>query len=160
MNPSSHNRQAGSLLFEVLIAITLLTIGILSFLESFVSNWRAIRFIQEADAASAALETVAEELATVNLADVYASYNGRLSDVPELKKADGTPASVTVTCFVDETQLPAALRVVDDIDGGGGLGTLDASGTYRILPVQLTLTYEGVSGPMTSELYTSLYSDE
>lgn len=152
-------REAGAFLLELILAMTLLSVGVLSFLGSFVANHRAVGTIQGLDRASFALATTAERIAATDLEDVYDAFHGVSIDVPELRSPTGGAAQIVVRCHVDETAIPAAFGPVEDIDGDPGQQTSDASSTYRILPVQLTLTYDTFYGPETREVYTILFAD-
>ncbi len=88
-----------------------------------------------------ALENVSEFLRNGDFGTLYATYHGTNVEVPELEDPGGGPAKVTITCYVDETTLPAEFGPVLDLDGKGGLATTDCSATYRLLPIELSIRY-------------------
>ena len=69
----------------------------------------------------------------------YLPRNERRSS--RTRRSPGGAAKVTITCYVDETTLPAEFGPVLDLDGNGGLATTDCSATYKLLPVELIVTY-------------------
>ncbi|MCZ6793431.1 MAG: hypothetical protein O7J95_07440 [Planctomycetota bacterium] len=159
MRKSTAERQSGALLFEITLALAMLTVGVLAFLSSFFTNYRAVQTINEMDTASVALASVAEEITGVPLADVFANYNGQLIPVTGLKGADGLDANIQVICHVDEGSIPAAFGPVVDIDGDPGSVNANASASYDLLPVELSLTYATSQGLETQEVFIVLYAD-
>lgn len=160
MRKPTLDRQSGSIFFEIALAIALLTVGILAFLNSFLINYRAVQTIMDMDAASASLASVAEELSAMELEMVHSTFNGKSIPVPELLGPDGQAAVIRVICHVSEGSIPPEFGPVADIDGSVSRITADASTTYKILPVELTLTYVSFDGLETREMYMILYSDK
>ena len=150
------NRESGSLLLEMMIALTVLTVGLLGFFTSFMSNIKVSTQVKGRDDVRVALENAAELLRSANFATVYATYNNASLPVPGLYGAGGTTAAVQITCYTNETAIPPEFGPVLDLDGVAGLTNTDCSTTYKLLPVRLTLTYATDYGTDTRNLYLLL----
>lgn len=155
------DREAGSLLVELVISMSILSVGLLGFLLSFSSNSKASRDVGDVDDVRIAMDNIAEALRAAPFDQVYATYNGTSIPVEHLAGPYGTSAaSVSVKCHVDETQLSPEFGPIYDIDGAGGLQTKNCSTTYKILPVQLTVSYATANnGVLTRNSYIVLYDD-
>jgi len=151
-----NNRLEGWLLIEAMIALTVLTVGVLGFLFSFHANFRATRELGNRDLAQVAMESAAENLKAADFGTLYDNYKGATFPAPDLIQPDGNPAKVTVSFDVNETALPGEYGPLEDIDGDGVLNTVDASTTYILLPTRLTLTYLMSYGPETKTMYLVL----
>lgn len=148
-----HDRESGWLLIEAMIALTVLTVGVLGFLFSFQANFRATREMGNRDQAQAALETAVETLQSGNFSTLYDNFNNVQLPAPGLLAVDGNPATVRVQFDVNEPTLPAQYGPVADIDGDGAMTNPDCSNSYVILPARLTLTYQMSYGPETKTLF-------
>ncbi len=146
----------GWILVEVMIALTVLTVGVLGFMISFQANFRATREMGYRDLAQASLETAAEELGAEDFATVYAAYQGSTFAAPGLVGPDGNPALVRVNFEVNETTLAAGYGPVADIDGDGAKNTTNASASYVLLPTRLSLSYQMSYGIETKVMYLVL----
>lgn len=159
MNQTTH-RESGVLLVELMIAIAILSIGLLAFFSSFATNFRAGRDLTERDEVRVALENVTEALRNTNFSEIHNDYNGAALEAPYLEgDTYGYPAAVQVTCYVNEKAIPPEFGPVLDIDGTGGLSNTDASADYKLLPVQLTLTYGTTNGTETRNLFLVIGED-
>ena len=148
------SRAGGALLLEVVVAMSLLLIGILGLMTTFASNYSATRGVMEKDEARAALENITEILRGSNFTSLYGDYDGATLEVPYLQgTTSGNPATVAVRCHVNERAMPAEFGPVLDIDGSGALENPDCRANYEILPVQLTLSYATKYGAQTRDLY-------
>ena len=154
------NRESGSLLLEMLIALTLLTVGLLGYLSSFASCFSLSEDVSEYEKARIALENVSETLRTSDFESVYANYNWALLDVPGLESGyyvgSNVNAFVIVICYTNETFLPAEFGPLLDINGTGGLQTVDCSTTYKLLPVRLFLMFTVGNTPRFLDWYMVL----
>jgi hypothetical protein len=147
-------REGGALLLEVVVAMSLLLVGILGLMTTFASNYSATRGVMEKDEARAALENITEILRGSNFTTLYDDYDGATLEVPYLEgTTSGNPATVSVRCHVNERAMPAEFGPVLDIDGSGALENADCRANYEILPVQLTLSYATKYGAETRDLY-------
>ena len=74
-------------------------------------------------------------------------------------RPDGNAAVVSITCFVDEANIPAQFGPIADLDGVPGTVSNDVSASYEILPVRLQLSVGTQQGTQTRELYLVLDGD-
>jgi Tfp pilus assembly protein PilW len=158
-NGRTDSREQGVLLVELMVALALLTTGLLAFFVSFTSNFRAAQDLTERDEVRVALENVTETLRASPFSEIYNNFHGAVLEAPYLVAPDGTNATCTVRCYVDETALPAAFGPVLDLDGSGGLTTMDCKDSYKLLPVRLTLNYATTYGPETRDLFLVIGDD-
>jgi type II secretory pathway pseudopilin PulG len=151
-------RDAGWLLLELVIAITVLTVGVLGFLFSFQTNFRATQELGSHDQAQVAMETAVEALRASDFAGLYTKYQGYAFPVPGLAGPDGSPASVKVLFYANEAALPAEFGPLVDIDGDGKRTNTNASANYVLLPARLTLDYQMSYGNESKSQYVILGS--
>ena len=135
------DRESAFSLIELVVALTFITLGILGVFSVFFVNSVASQSTGQRDEMRVALENVSELVRFADFKTLYATYHGTNVEVPELEDPGGGPAKVTITCYVDETTLPAEFGPVLDLDGKGGLATTDCSATYRLLPIELSISY-------------------
>lgn len=135
------DRESAFSLIELVVALTFITLGIVGVFSVFFVNSVASQSTGQRDEMRVALENVSELVRFADFKTLYATYHGTNVEVPELEDPGGGPAKVTITCYVDETTLPAEFGPVLDLDGKGGLATTDCSATYKLLPVELSVTY-------------------
>jgi len=148
------NRKGGFALLELMIAMTLLTVGILGILLSMGQCFRGNEAsLREDDATVAFMETL-ERLRTQNLAELYSKYQGKTIPARNLISDSGNLAMVRVNFFVNETTLPAEFGALWDLDGDGELSNPNVSGSYYLLPTRLDLFYQGVDGYHARSLWT------
>ena len=147
------DREFGWMLVEVMIALTVLTVGVLGFLFSFQANFRATREMGSRDQAQVALESALETLQAANFSTLYATYQNTTLPAPGLTAPDGTPAVVRIQFDVNEPALPAQYGPVADIDGDGAKTTVNASTSYVLLPTRVTLDFEMSYGPESKTLF-------
>lgn len=132
-------RETGSLLLEVMIAISVLAVGILGFLSAFMANARASDEVREKDQARVQLENVIERLRHEDFDTLYANYNYMWVEVPGLEWYGGTTAMCYVSFYTDETYVPYIFGPITDIDGDPSTVNYDCSTSYEVLPARLIL---------------------
>jgi hypothetical protein len=159
MSKTTMDRQAGALLIDAVLGLTVLTIGILSFFFVFQMTFRATSDVGVEDQAGAAIENAAETLKTADFATLYATYQGARLPALDVIAPDGSPATVQVDFDVNEAALPPEYGPVVDIDGDGALDTANASGHYVLLPARLTLDYGMSYGAEQKVLFLVLAED-
>lgn len=166
-------REAGHLLLEMMIALTILSVGVMGFLFASQANLKASRDISTNDLVAANFANAVETLESADFLSLFSTYNNTTipnstnqlaagdTTIGELVDETGSPAQVYVSFDVDETTLPAAYGPVADLDGDGAMNTADitAAGTYYLLPARLTLTYVTASGVETRQMYVLFSAD-
>ena len=158
-NHSRARQEAGYLLVEVAVALSLLTVGILAFMNSYITNYRAFSTVSELDEVHMAFEMVAETLVDESPQDVYNNFDGANIAVPNLEAPGGGEAQLEIDCFIDENSIPAEFGGVVDIYGNPGTPVAGPLANLKILPVRLRVTYATYYGPQTRALYVVLGSD-
>jgi len=120
-------RQEGFMMVELVIAMSILLIGLLGFCGAFTSNFKATNDVKTRDQISVDLKKTAETLRSADFNTLYFAYNSK------------TINGVTVTCYIDESAIPSQFGVTD-IDGN--TSTINKNVTsYRVLPVRLSKTF-------------------
>ena len=138
--------EQGYSLLELAISLSVLTVGLLAFVMSLGESARGNRSVLDEDEATFAFAQVIETLRGTNFVDLYNNFDGQDFPAGSLQQEGGTQANIRVNFFVDETNLPAEFGPLADLDGDGALTNANVSGSYQILPAQLTLNYEGPRG--------------
>ncbi len=154
---NGRSRQRGSLLVEASITLLLLTVGILQFMGSFQSNFRATRDIGVQDQGYAALDRVVEVLRNATFNTLYNTYNNAHLEAPGLVAPGGSGTAYVLVQFdVNETTLSSLYGPVADLNGDGLKTNTNVSTTYQLLPTHLTLSYQMSYGTETKQLYLVL----
>jgi hypothetical protein len=152
-------RRSGALLLDALMGLTVLTIGVLSYLFALQTSFRSTRDIGVEDQVGAALENAVETLKTAGFSTLYATYQGASLPATDVIAPSGAPATVRVDFDVNETALAAEYGPVADIDGDGAKATINASASYILLPTRLTLDYQMSYGAERKVIYLVLRDD-
>jgi Tfp pilus assembly protein PilV len=154
--PGGSGRRQGWLLIEAMIALTVLTVGVLGFMFSFQANFRATREISSRDVAQVAMDSAIETLRSGNFSTLYATYQNYQFPTTGLQATSSGPPVVTVVFHVNETTLPTEYGPLWDINGDGAKTSTNCSTNYILLPARLTLTYQMSFGPETKTVYLVL----
>lgn len=149
----TENRRQGGSLVEVVMGLTILTVGLLSIMVSLLSAHSSVRSTALEDQAWLALEDTREQMRGWDFSRLYADFDGRQFKTEQLRGSSGDPGIIEVTCYVNELTVPAVFGRIADLDGVGGLETADCSTSYKLLPVELSLTWEGDDGEQTREYF-------
>lgn len=150
------NASAGTLLLELMISLSVITVGLLAFLSSFGSHFRAQEETGRRDVALATLENVSELVRNSPFTSLYDDFHNASLEAPGLVAPGGGPAAINIVCITDETNLPPEYSFLLDLDGSGALDNNDTSADYELLPMRLSLTYDTAGGPETRELFLLL----
>jgi len=143
-------------MIELVIALSVIAVGVLAFVSSFSANLRANNVSSRQDVAMAALENATEALRNSDFGELYNDFDGAALEAPGLEDPYGGTASIGVECFVDELNLPAEFGPLQDLDGSGGLESNDVSTGYQLLPIRLTLDYAVSYGTETRQVFMVL----
>ncbi len=151
-------RESGSMLLEAVIAISVITIGLLGFFSTFYSTVRASGELAEEDEVRVALENLVETLRNENFSTLYADYNCRWVQVPTLRWYGGDPAWAYVMFYVNEASLPSSFGPLSDIDGSPSSTSTDCSTSYKLLPTRILLYYypQNASSYKVYQLFVTL----
>ena len=155
--PAFHRRDdVGTLLLELVISMTVVTVGLLSILSSFGAHFRAQEETGRRDTALAALENVAELVRNSPFESLYDDFHDASLEAPGLEAPAGGPAAIDIVCLTDETNLPVEFGFLLDLDGSGALDNNDTSLAYELMPLHLSLSYATTSGVETRDLFLVL----
>lgn len=180
--PSS---ASGFTLVEVAAAALLLLVAVSGLAGSVLAVVELGRANDEAALADAAARRMAEELADVTFAEIFARFNAEPADDPDgigtapgaafdveglTPRADDPDGRVGIIEFPVDPAAPGVLRedVVDDdlgmprdLNGDAGFSStvfdsLDHSSDYRLLPVTVRVEWTGISGDQFLEIHQLL----
>ena len=169
--------RAGALAVELMLAITVMVIGVGATLGSISSFARLEESNRESMQATLAARRVLERLQNETFRQVFALYNDDPADDPP-----GAPGAGFAVAGLDSQEGDAdglAGRVVfpvdpntpgilfenfvspddgfpRDLDGDGAIDVVDHSTDYEILPVRVRIEWRGASGNRALELQTVL----
>jgi Tfp pilus assembly protein PilV len=147
-----NDRDRGALLLELLIALGVLVVGILAYLSSFASSFRASQVVFAQDEAQIALENVAEMLRNQPIEDVLSNFNGTSMNVGAREGYEGRATTCAIRCYTDMAAMPDEFGPVYVVNGSGG--------APAILPVRLSVKFTTSDGVRTHDLYIVLGSTE
>lgn len=165
------NSRAGFTILEVVIASSLMVVGVAALSGSILSGTRLSNSKQESAIAHNAVRATIETLQGETFADVYARYNADPADDPggagtapgpnfavrglttQVGDADGFVGNIQFpdldlgggALALREDVADAALGMPRDLNGDGVTDALDHSGDYIVLPVRITLQWRGKS---------------
>ncbi len=167
-------RPAGVTLVELVVALAVLAIAVLALLSAIYQSNLLGQATRERTVAYNAARQQIELIRGLPVHEVYGRYNADPGDDPGGKGAAPGPefdvpglaarpgARVGRISF-PEAGVPPSLRedVCDasfgmprgrDLNRDGRIDALPRAGDYRILPMRITLTWEGVSGRQRLEM--------
>src|SRR5262245_51337963 len=125
MDPMDRRRARGSLLLEVMITLTILTLGIVGVLSAIRTNYRVTRDLASQDQAHFAFETAINTLRATPFASLCTTLQDSVLTVPWDTLNCGAAAQVQVHFDTNERTLPAEYGPVVDLDGDGLMSTIN-----------------------------------
>lgn len=156
-------QDEGFSLLEATLSTTILAVGLLSLWGTIVygsrSNLAAEQKKKAVDAAAARIEFLKAQPFS-RLVEDYGAGNGTGADrfaVPALS-SDTSVASGQILLYLDETNPTgeAGLGLPRDLNGDGDSTDDDVTGSYRLVPVKVVVSWEGSFGPQQVEVRTLL----
>ena len=173
--------RSGITLLEVMVALTVLVIGLVASMQAMVALERAQERTREVGRATQYARQLIERIQAEAFAEAFRRYNGDPTDDPggagtapgcnfavpgltaRANDPDGLPGEVI---FPTPPGLPGNLResIVDtkcgmprDLNGDGVIDSVtNCSTTYKILPVRVRVRWTGAAGPAEIELHSML----
>jgi type II secretory pathway pseudopilin PulG len=164
--------RRGLTLLELVVALGVLTVGLLGFLQSIVYAMNLARAQREIAVASEAGRRAMENMRGATFGQVFKLYNVDPNDDPGgagtgpganiavagLRPlpgdADGAVGQITFPSRTAGTSVALRENVVDtdfgtprDLNGDGVIDTADHTNDYRILPVMVRFDWLGATGP-------------
>lgn len=170
--------RSGSGFLELLIAISVVAVGLLAYSRSMVDSVDLAEANRETTVATAAAQRMVERLYAMEAAQVLALYNGDPTDDPagagsapgsgfaveglavRAGDADGLAGEIvfpldgggTLREDLDE----ATFRMPRDLDLDGAVDGADRGADYELLPVCVRVGWHGASGERQVEIRTIL----
>ncbi len=155
------------------VSLVILVVAVGGLLAVVFSALRLSQSNESTRAADQAVRAILEGLNTLPFEEAYAAFNSDNADDPPSKAAFQALLRVNDPVLADQkgraatarVLLPAEMRedLVDpafglprDLDGDGGLDSLDHSGDYRLLPLRVRLEWNAASGSQVLEVATLL----
>lgn len=169
--------RAGLSMIEVLVGMTLLTIGLLGYLQVLVGAVATSQLNREQTRALEAAREVMERLQATPRAEIFASFNSEPADDPggpgtapgagfavngldpQRGDADGLPGEIVfpeVAGELREDVVDPTLSMPRDLNGDGFIDALDHAADWRSLPVLVRVRWRGRSGDAQIDLRTML----
>jgi len=164
-------RKGGFTLVDLMVAATLLVLGLGSLSGTVVAALEVARANEERSRASDAARAMAERLQGTTFRQVFATYNRDATDDPEGEGTapghgfainglrpfngddDGLPGRIDFPVLADtgpgvlrEDADDPALGLPRDLNGDSDVDALDHTDDYILLPVTITVEWRGVSG--------------
>jgi prepilin-type N-terminal cleavage/methylation domain-containing protein len=149
IHPHTRLRLPGFTLIEVVIALSLLTVGFLGFASFFVVNARSYDNIREEALVLHALRQTAERIRGAPFARIASTYQGYAFAIDEIH------ATGQVRLFLNETDGSAAamaLGLPRDLNGDGLANSPDVSASYLLCPLRIEVAWSNPRGPQVRTL--------
>jgi len=152
--------EQGWTLLELMFALVLLAVGVVSFMLALSSSMRLATASREKDLAVSGARRIIEEMrSSASFSSIFSTYDDHDFDVEGLKPrpgdADGHVGKVTIAnsgSELHEDVTDADFGLPRDLNGDGSTDSNDHSGDYKILPVTVTIEWAGVAGDARFEL--------
>ncbi|MHC4469687.1 MAG: type IV pilus modification PilV family protein [Planctomycetota bacterium] len=152
--------EAGFTTIEAGIAMTVLAVALLALWGTLVYTSRSNLAAEQKLKAISAAEAKIEELKSQPFEKLIAEYgpmgvNGNEFTVPGMSEDSEAGTGKIVFC-VDETAAFGDDGLPLDLNGDGDSTDKDVSATYEILPVMITVQWDGVLGAQSIEMRSIL----
>jgi hypothetical protein len=168
--------SAGFSIVEILIAATVFMLVSGAVVTTLVASNALNATNRETVLAAQAAESLVEELKSTPFNEVFARYNSTVDDDPAVGASPGygfavaglSPRTDDPDGIVGQIDFPgdgvelrediadADLGLPRDMDRDGVVDDQDKAASYRILPVRVTLAWNGPNGNRTFQLVTVL----
>lgn len=165
-----------------MIAIAVMSVGLLGFTQAMVTALRAQLLARQQSIATEAARRQIEIMGATQFTEVFRRFNATSTDDPggivvpganfavpgltaQVGDADGLPGEVifpvdaTAPSVLREDLVDSSLGTPLDLDVDGALDGADHSGNYRMLPVVVIVRWRGAAGQGQIQLETILGED-
>ncbi|MCY3004091.1 MAG: prepilin-type N-terminal cleavage/methylation domain-containing protein [Planctomycetota bacterium] len=179
---ASTRRRRGFSLLELMIAISVMSVGLLGFTQAMVTALRAQLLARQQAIATEAARRQIEIMGSTQFSEVFRRFNGATVDDPagvvvpganfavpgltaQVGDADGMAGEVL---FPVDSVAPEELRediantalgTPLDLDVDGAVDGVDHSNDYQMLPVVVIVRWRGAAGEGQIQLETILGED-
>ena len=176
--PRAGERRArgGHTLFELTLAVMFMTFSMGAIVSSLTGSMSLSRANHETSLALDAAQSTLEEIRSTEFSEIFARYNADPGDDPvgtttsmsfavagldaQRNDPDGLVGRVTFPgdgVTLRENVFNVEMGMPRDLNGDGD-SLDDASLDYTIIPVQVTVEWEGAGGNQSLELHTTIAS--
>jgi type II secretory pathway pseudopilin PulG len=169
-SPRTVSREIAITLVEVLVSLSVLTVGFLSLVATIAQNSRLQRVTHEKHIAVAGAESILEDLRRSDFREILDDFGpsgtpGPGFDLVGLNAlADDVDGHVGHISFIlDETavdSVAAAFELPRDLNGDGDSCDSNVSAGYRILPIRIIVEWTGAGGESRIEVRAVLTGRE
>lgn len=156
----------GMSLLEVMIAMSVLAVGIMAGMSAQMSITELTLANQEDLLAINIARQKLAELKDAPFSSLFSSYGpnsgAQTVDVSSLQSGALPGGTVTITFPVDnagklnETVIDSAMGMRMDLNGDGATNSSDVSGSYKVLPLRITVQWNSRTGTRQLSLNTLL----
>ncbi len=159
------SRESGFTVLEAAVSMTLFAVALLSLWGTLIYSSRSNIAAEQRMRALNAAQAKIEELKFVPFENLINEFgpSGNTGDTFIVPSIDTDPqaASGRIAFFVDETSSQGeALGFPLDLNGDGDAEDLDVSGDFQLLPVRVTVRWNGVLGEQRVDLRSILRKED
>ena len=162
---SRDTRESGFTVLEATVSLTLFAVALLSLWGTLIycsrSNVAAEQRMRALNAAQAKIE----EMKAIPFEDLVIEFGptGNTGDTFPVPSIDGdlSKASGRIALFVDETDSHGELLGFPlDLNGDGDADDLDVTDAFQLLPVRITVRWDGILGEQRVDLRSILRKED
>jgi type II secretory pathway pseudopilin PulG len=161
-----HERQAGFTVLEAAVALSMLAIALLALWGTLVYCTRSNAAAEQKKRAMNAAQGKIEELKAVPFHALIGEFGpgGATGDRFHVSSLDDelSGAEGRIVFYTDETDTVTdpSIGLPMDLNGDGDAADRDVAGSYLLLPVKISIHWDGVLGPQRLDLRTILRREE
>lgn len=162
----ARRREDGFTVLEAAVAMAMLAVALLSLWGTLVYCSRSNVAAEQKKKAMNAAQAKIEELKSQPFATLVSDYgpSGKIGDrfaVPTVDD-DSANAEGQITFYTDETDVTTdpTIGLPMDLNGDGDALDTDVAAGYQLLPVKVTVHWNGVLGEQRVDLRTILRKEE
>jgi len=159
-------REDGFTVLEAAVAMGMLAVALLSLWGTLVYCARSNVAAEQKKRAMNAAQAKIEELKSVPFATLVTEYGkgGTVGNLFHVRTLDDqqSGAEGQIVFYTDETDTKTdpTIGLPMDLNGDGDMGDKDVAGAYQLLPVKISIQWDGVLGRQRVDLRTILRKEE
>jgi len=171
-----HRRRAGFTILELLVSVTVFTIGIGAVSSTLVASSSLSKSTRETSLALECAQSAMESTRGEEFSEAFARFNSTTIDDPVAGTSPGSLFGIDALSVRDgdadgaigaisfpgngvqlrEDTVDAELGMPRDLNGDGVIDALDHSGDYVVLPVRIRVEWTGQTGNRALEVVSLL----
>ncbi len=161
----TRTKEKGFTIIEVIIALGVFAIVFLALMSTLSTSAKLDAITRERSLVANGLRRAIETMRAYDFGDLYENFKpgGLYGDEFAIEGISTSPDDYVaqIVFFVDETDTSTdaiQLGLPRDLDGDGSATNTDVAtgGDYILLPVKLSASWEGMTGPSTMDFYVLL----